>query len=483
MHPFFLTFKDANIEESYQIKNQHSKRLLTFISISSGFILAFLIKVIQSISEDNMYAFYLNITILSYLCLQLGFFWKKNKYLRLGIIILNHFVTIYFIVFEDRSEVDNQMAMLQGVNQMAASYLLILTGEYLDGMLTIISLQIFRISWVLVKSESIQYSAPIASLLLILYINYYNFLYNKAKRSQYLLTLADCRWEEILQKLQIQQSYMILQFQEETLRYTIKNFRNCEKMFKTQEEAENFLRLATHHNNLLQNIIHKNMIEFKKTTHNNFNETILINYQKQTIRTEISIYKGDQPTILLIFRNFFLENKINPISIQKQFGNAIKLIVKILEKIRGAQFFEIQYLMIQRKLILVHLMINVQNKLKIKTININDFINHAILLYQDLKIKLNYKCNAKIETIVSILQILIILIFENRLSDILSITTKMTSDEYVQCIFQGRFNLDKLIRFKKAYELPWLLIFETLDLDEEILTFTFHKNIGIPFGA
>lgn len=54
-----------------------------------------------------MYAFYLNITILSYGCLQLGLFWKKNKYLRLGIIILNHFMTIYFIVLEDRSDVDN----------------------------------------------------------------------------------------------------------------------------------------------------------------------------------------------------------------------------------------------------------------------------------------------------------------------------------------------------------------------------------------
>ncbi|CAD8124324.1 unnamed protein product [Paramecium sonneborni] len=474
MHSFFLTFRDTNVEESYQMKNQHSKRLNTFLFISSGFILAFLIKVIQSISQDNMYAFYLNIIILSYLCLQLAIFWKKNKYLRLGIIILNHLMTIYFIVFEDRTGVDNQMAMLQGVNQMAACYLLILTGEYIDGMLTIISLQIFRISWVLIKTERIQYSAPITSMILILSINYFNFQYNKAKRSQYLLSLADCRWEEILQKLQIQQSYLILQFQEDTLRYTIKNFRNCEKMFKTQEEAQTFLRIASHHNNLLQNVIHKNMNEFKKTTHGSFNETILINFKKQTIRTEISIYKGDQPTILLIFRNFFIENKINPVSIQKQFGHAIKLIVKILEKIRGAQFFEIQYLMIQRKLILVHLMINVQNKIKIKTIFLNDFINHAIQLYSDLKIRLYYNCNSKIETIISILQILIILIFENRQSDFLSITTLMTSTENVQ---------QKLERFQKVYELPWLLIFESLHFDEYVLTLTFNKNIGIPFSA
>lgn len=46
MHRFFLTFKDASVEESYQIKNQHSKRLTTFISMSSGLIIAFLIKVI-----------------------------------------------------------------------------------------------------------------------------------------------------------------------------------------------------------------------------------------------------------------------------------------------------------------------------------------------------------------------------------------------------------------------------------------------------
>ena len=50
MHNLFLTFKDASVEESYQIKNQHSKRLNTFIFISSGFITAFLVKAIQSIS-------------------------------------------------------------------------------------------------------------------------------------------------------------------------------------------------------------------------------------------------------------------------------------------------------------------------------------------------------------------------------------------------------------------------------------------------
>ena len=54
-----------------------------------------------------MYAFYLNITILSYLCLQLGIFWKRNKFLRIGIMILNHFLTIYFIVIEDRKGIDN----------------------------------------------------------------------------------------------------------------------------------------------------------------------------------------------------------------------------------------------------------------------------------------------------------------------------------------------------------------------------------------
>jgi hypothetical protein len=39
------------------------------------------------------------------------------------------------------------MAMLQGVNQMAATYLLVLTGEYIDGMITIFTLQVFRIFW------------------------------------------------------------------------------------------------------------------------------------------------------------------------------------------------------------------------------------------------------------------------------------------------------------------------------------------------
>ncbi|CAK69273.1 unnamed protein product (macronuclear) [Paramecium tetraurelia] len=482
MNSLFLYFKDPRVEQSYQISNQHSKRLSTFISLSFGFIIAFVVKVIQSSHEKNNYGFILNLSMLIYLIVQLIFVWKNNQYLRLGIILLNHSVTIFFIAFEDRSGVDNQMAMLQGVNQMAATYLLVLNGEYVDGMITIITLQIFRLLWGVFKSDGMQYSALVTSTLLILYINYFNYQYNKAKRSQYLLTLADTRWEDILQKLLLQQSYLILQFSEENLHFSVKQLRNCEKLFKTEPEAYQFLKQATHQNKIMQNVIYGFIRQFQENNQQTFNNTFLINFLKRTIRAEISIYQGDKPTILLLFKEFFYERRINTKMIQVQYESTIKLMVKILNRINQYQFCKNKYLSIQRKLIFVHLIQNINKDIKLKKIQLNNFLNNAIKLHNNVKVSVQYQGNPSVETCVNILQIIILQIFQNILSQNLIIRTSQTKNQKIRCQFLGYFNIQKILRFKDQLETPFQLLFESYDLNQETLQFIFPHSIDIPFN-
>ncbi|CAD8079832.1 unnamed protein product [Paramecium primaurelia] len=482
MNSLFLYFKDPRVEQSYQISNQHSKRLSTFICLSFGFLIAFLVKVIQSSHEKNNYGFILNLSMLIYLVVQLIFVWKNNQYLRLGIIILNHSVTIFFIAFEDRSGVDNQMAMLQGVNQMAATYLLVLTGEYVDGMITIITLQIFRLLWGIFKSDGMQYSALVTSTLLILYINYFNYQYNKAKRSQYLLTLADTRWEDILKKLLLQQSYMILQFSEENLHFSVRQLRNCEKLFKTEEEAYSFLKQATHQNKIMQNVIYDFIRKFQQNNQQTFNNTFLINFLKRTIRAEISIYQGDKPTILLLFKEFFYERRINTKIIQTQYDQMIKLMVKILNRINQYPICKDKYQSIQRKLIFIHLIQNIKRDIKLKKISLNDFLKNAIRLHSHVQFNFQYYCNPSIETSVNILQIVILQIFQNILSQNIIIRTSYTKEKKIRCQFLGYFSIEKIRRFKDYLEIPFLLLFESYDLNQEVIQFVFPHSIDIPFN-
>ncbi|CAD8127235.1 unnamed protein product [Paramecium sonneborni] len=482
MNSFFLYFKDPKVEQQYQISNQHSKRLSTFMCLSFGFIVAFIIKVVQSSHEKNNNGFILNLSMLIYLVVQLIFVWKNNQYLRLGIILLNHSVTIFFIAFEDRSGVDNQMAMLQGVNQMAATYLLVLTGEYIDGMITIIILQIFRILWGIFQSDGIQYSALVTSTMLILYINYYNYQYNKAKRSQYQLTLADTRWEDILKKLLLQQSYLILQFQEENLHFSVKQIRNCEKLFKTDEEAYAFLKQATNQNKIMQNVIYDLIREFKKNNQQTFNNTFLINFQKRIIRAEISIYQGDTPTILFLFKDFFNERKTNAKVVLYQYKQMLKLIVKILNRINQHTFCQNKYQSIQRKLIFIHLVQDIKNNIKLKKIQLNDFLNNAIKLHQNVKVNVQYNCSPSIETSINILQIVILQIFENIKSSQILIRTCYTKENKILCQFEGQFNLEKILKFKDYFETPFLLLFESYEIKNQTLEFIFPQSIDIPFS-
>lgn len=58
---------------------------------------------------------------------------------------------------------------------MGATYLLVLIGEYLDGVISIVNLSIFRIVWAYTYSSEIQISAIISTTLLMFYINYFNY--------------------------------------------------------------------------------------------------------------------------------------------------------------------------------------------------------------------------------------------------------------------------------------------------------------------
>lgn len=58
---------------------------------------------------------------------------------------------------------------------MGATYLLVLIGEYLDGVISIVNLSIFRIVWAYTYSSEIQISAIISTILLMFYINYFNY--------------------------------------------------------------------------------------------------------------------------------------------------------------------------------------------------------------------------------------------------------------------------------------------------------------------
>lgn len=66
---------------------------------------------------------------------------------------------------------------------MGSNFLIILAGEYIDAMFSLISISIIRIIIIFNKSTSIEYSAIFSAFILILYASRYLYQYHKAIRS------------------------------------------------------------------------------------------------------------------------------------------------------------------------------------------------------------------------------------------------------------------------------------------------------------
>lgn len=70
---------------------------------------------------------------------------------------------------------------------MSFSLLLPFTGEFLEGVITIINLGIFRIGWTIYKSDVVEYSALVSHLLLLYYASTFVYEFHRSRRSQFLL--------------------------------------------------------------------------------------------------------------------------------------------------------------------------------------------------------------------------------------------------------------------------------------------------------
>ncbi|CAD8116860.1 unnamed protein product [Paramecium sonneborni] len=480
MNKYSLAFKDAQIERKYQRQLIKVRRWSTFCFVTLGLIIIFVIKCFQAGVEGNITQLLSNVILISYFFVQLLFIKFYPQYIRLALVLINHIMNIY--LFAQESKKDSQMAMLQGINQMGATYLLVLIGEYLDGIITLINLSIFRIGWAIVYSSQIQISAIVSTILLIFYVIYFNYQFHKGIRSQFLLSYVDSNFEEILKKLSFEFPFMIIQFQEENLSYQISTTNKCESIFQNSQESYDFMN-----NSLIENIpfktyLFKLITNYNKDHSANCNNEFVLRYQKKSFLITSTIFQTNSLKVLLTFKEF---NKVNILSRNYIYDRNIQLMKLIFKLVRRLKYYSNKnqkFVIIQRKALILILNENINLNNNYKDIQVLNFIQKLIKYCRDLHIRLqtNLKEDKMIGTHPRLFALIFFNIIDNIKSNRLKLSCNQTNDFLYQIKFTSEFDLDKIQRLIFPNILKYQILFIDIFLSktEIILVHTCELNVA-----
>ncbi|CAD8111415.1 unnamed protein product [Paramecium primaurelia] len=480
MNKYLLTFKNPQIEAKYQSTSIGEIRMTMFTLITLGFAVVFIVRIGQGLLQQNYFNVYTYIAMITYFFVQYLLSKKYKQFLRPSLILLNHVFTIYFLFVEESS--DSLSAHLRGVNQMGSNFLIILAGEYIDAMFSLISISIIRIIIIFNKSTSIEYSAIFSAFILILYASRYLYQYHKAIRSQYLLTLVDQSWENILTQITKQIPYILISFDEEQFKFQIIKILNCQRLFITNEDALKFLREAKHNDKTIEQLIYNEIKNFKQNCVDLFNKTITISHQKLIIKIEYSVYFSNKPTILLVFPEISNISQKNNELMQSRYEQLLNIIIKICQVIQKKNITEDYLGKVQKKLIIIKLIQDLNNsQIKSKTVNLANIFQHLNQLYKWKKITILNELQIKIRTCPSIFSFFLITIMEALQSNELFISFKVKSEQFIEFEFQGYFVEYDLISIKKVLAYEYSLIIKHLEISQNKIQFKLYQQAYVPF--
>ncbi|CAD8125763.1 unnamed protein product [Paramecium sonneborni] len=485
MNKYLLTFKNPQIEAKYQSTSIGEIRMTMFTLITLGFIVVFIVRIGQGLLQQNYLNVYTYIAMITYFFVQYLLSKKYKQLLRPSLILLNHAFTIYFLFVEESS--DSLSGHLRGVNQMGSNFLIILAGEYIDAMFSLISISIIRIIIIFNKTSSIEYSAIFSAFILILYASKYLYQYHKAIRSQYLLTLVDQSWENILTQISKKIPYILITFDEVQLKFQIAKILNCETLFSTHEDALKFLREAKYNEQTIELVIYNEIKDFKQNSVDVFNKNITISHQKLLIKIEYSVYFSNKPTILLIFPEISNNTRENNLIMQSRYEQLLNILIKLFQVIQNQQSKSKTDILgkaqkAQKKLVIIKLIQDLnKQQIKAKIVNLRTIFKNLILLYKCKKLIFSNQFQIKIKTCPSIFSFFLITIMEALSSNELHISCSIKSEQLIEFNFLGWFQEQELISTQKALAYEYSLIMKNLQISQNNVSFQLYQQAYVPF--
>ncbi|CAD8070443.1 unnamed protein product [Paramecium primaurelia] len=363
---------------------------------------------------------------------------------------------------------------------MGANFLMLISGEFMDAAISVITIGIMKIILVQIASNLLLFSTIISSVLVIIYTIRYLYHFHKAMRNQFLLALNDSHWEKILNSIAFKQPYIVLSFIEDTMQFTLKSEAQCNNFFNRQFDGSNFIRDSIYKGNKLEKFLFMQIQKYRVDRASIFNKTLVVEYLRKMIRIECSIYYGNKPTILLLMRDFLKQKQPDTSIYEIRHRNFIRLLLKILSHKDRLSLLKCR--LIERKLLILQLYEDLRlSKLRESEINIYNLAQIIHNLYTNLSVKAFVTGNSNINTIQNIFLLILLIIAENSQGQQLSIC--LTNEEKSQrwLHISGNFQIEKVKKALKSIQDYIKLISSSQIIEQFKIELNLNQYILIPF--
>ncbi|CAK57104.1 unnamed protein product (macronuclear) [Paramecium tetraurelia] len=479
MNKYTLIFKDKNIEKNYQDQKTYGQNI-----IIGGLTISFLLRCILKIINFDWVNTGVNLGVVIVL-LVLRCYSKYYFCKRLSLIIANCGLSILTFMYEE--PLNNYYSHLRGGNSAFTSLIIVFSGDFPEAVFQIIFIQLAKGTFTILYSTQNEYEVLSGSVLVMIIMIYYLYFHHKAIRSQYLLTLVEQKWENVLESIIENQSYFILTFISETYQFKLASQRNCEQYFYNQDYKQ-FLRESQIEKSTLEHYFFE-QIQLHQSNGNPTNSSIIfIKNQLSLFKLKYSIYFANQPTILIIFEPVQQSKNIN----LHLLYNKIILYSRILQRVitnnnNNVNFSKLQKL--QRFLRLESLLYRIEKgKYAVNSINLKKFLEKFDLI-QDSNFDVLYH-EIELKTIPCILGALILIIQNYSKAAIkvanqnktISFRFYQESEQTIKLILRGNFNTQKICKLIEEYNVQFLTIINRFQIkNNHSIQITLNRQAYIPF--
>ncbi|CAK64409.1 unnamed protein product (macronuclear) [Paramecium tetraurelia] len=477
MHKLKLQFLNQDVEDNYIKEHQFPKRRFYLKVSTIAFQILLFFKLIVSLIEQNYTTVYPLLISWGITLPFVLFPIKTDFFIRMSISLLNILYIGYLLFFDPQEEAE--IMYFKGSTQMAANVVNIFVLEFIDSSILSVSLLIMRVTHLIYYSPKLDLPTIVFAIgihvLLILMI----YVYQKALRSQYLLTKTDQRWENILKQIIHDQKFILLNFDKEKIQF--KNISSTfSKNIQTQDEVISFIRNSKIKNLTLEQYLYQNVNDFQSNCIDSLNNIIMVTYDRQFLKLNFSIFFGNQPTILIqkdihqYESNLKSNQKVN-----KLYLNIITSLIKIIKQ--NKKYDEIKFQIVAKKLFLKNLIS------KIETHNFSSQLISFKKILHKAYVLTNKKCqflicqDFQITTIPKIFDLFLALLMDCSHNEIISIKDLRSENQQIAIKFGGALNIKRLKAYLDKLEYYFLLIFQNIKYDDAYVTVKLNEEIFVPF--
>ncbi|CAD8136563.1 unnamed protein product [Paramecium octaurelia] len=300
MNKFTLRFSQQLLEVQYQSTRLVMRKQILY-GVSSGFIIMNTISAILKIIGNDNDSLPLDLAQSSVALITVCAVRQYPKYILEGLNILNLLFCLVQINL-DESATSHQMYIF-GANIMATQLMLLIGSDFIYSLPQISIMACFRLGIQKVYQQFDWFSISL-TLLVSLWLGIVQYQFDKTLRSQFLLTLKDHGWDQLLPQI-VDKPYFYFRYNNS--QFEIKQIHKQSQIFNYNEDfcqgcnLRHFLREFQFNNQSIEAFILNRLKSYQKNIYDR--EILGKNKKKYSIRMNYCEIFSDYPNFLIILND------------------------------------------------------------------------------------------------------------------------------------------------------------------------------------